>query len=71
MMTPDEREKIEERAIRRAREEAGVENRVKNLETEVSELQAALAWARRAMWAGGAYLLTEIWRFLSQGGTLK
>lgn len=71
MIDDAEREKIEERAIRRAREEAGIENRVKNLETEVSQLQAALAWARRAMWAGGAYLLSELWRFLSQGGTLK
>lgn len=66
-MTDEERDRIE----KRAREEAGMANRLDNLEKEVANLRNGLIWGIRAIWGGVAYLLMQLWTFLSQGGTLK
>lgn len=66
-MTEDEKDRI----ARKAREEAGLENRVKNLEDEIGELRTGITWGIRAIWGGVAYLLMQLWTFISQGGSLK
>ncbi len=66
-MTEEERERI----IKKAREDAGLENRVHNIEDELREIKAGLVWGMRAIWGGVAYLLIQLWTFISQGGVMK
>lgn len=66
-MTEEERRRIAEDA----RQEADLHNRVKNLETSIAEIKTGLTWGMRAIWGGVAYLLMQLWTFLSQGGNLK
>ena len=66
-MDEEERKRIEAAAT----EKADLANRVKFLEGEVVKLQAAIAWGTRAIWGGVAYLITQLWTFISQGGSLK
>jgi hypothetical protein len=56
---------------RRIERDADLDNRVKNLEGDLDELKRGLAWGMRAIWGGVAYLLMQLWTFLSQGGSLK
>lgn len=66
-MTDDERDKIE----RDANNRADVLNRIKNLEKDTSDLRGMVVWVVRAIWGGAAYLVMELFKFLSQGGSLK
>jgi hypothetical protein len=70
-LNDEERQKIEERAIRRAREEANIENRVANLESGQKELRTGFTWMFRGGVAVAGYLLTELLRFILGGGALK
>jgi hypothetical protein len=70
-MDDNEREKIADRARREAREEAELENRVRNVEAELKEMRAGIVWGIRAIWGGVAYLLVQLWTFISQGGSFK
>jgi hypothetical protein len=66
-MNDDERRRIAEEVHK----EADLTNRVKNLEAGMSEMKSGLVWGMRAIWGGVAYLLIQIWTYVSQGGTLK
>jgi hypothetical protein len=65
-VTDEERRRIAEEVHR----EADLENRVKNLETKIAEMQAGLVWGIRAIWGGVIYLGTQLWDFIASGGTL-
>lgn len=46
-------------------------NRVRNLETQVSQMQAGIVWGIRAIWGGAMYLAMQLWSFIANGGSLK
>ena len=66
-MDDNERDRI----IKKAREDAGLENRVHNLEGELQEIRVMVTWVVRGIWGGAAYLVTELVKFILQGGTLR
>lgn len=66
-MTDDERRRIAEEA----QKEADLINRVKNLESGMTEIKDGFIWGKRAIWGGVAYLLMQLWTFISQGGVMK
>lgn len=66
-MDDNERDRI----IKKAREDAGLENRVQNLEAELQEIRVMVTWVVRGIWGGAAYLVTALVKFILQGGTLK
>lgn len=66
-MTDEERRQI---AIE-AKAEADTEHRIDKLEARVEKLETAITWGLRAIWAAAAYLATQLWSFIAQGGSLK
>ena len=66
-MTEDERRRIADEAHK----EADLVNRVRNLETQVSQMQAGIVWGIRAIWGGAMYLAMQLWSFIANGGSLK
>lgn len=66
-MTDDERTRI----AQKAREEADLANRVRNLETDFNGIKSNLSWIARAIYGGVAYLAVQLWTFIANGGSLK
>lgn len=66
-MTDDERARI----AAEARSEANLENRLKNLEGELTKMQAVITWGIRTIWAAAGYLALQLWNFITVGGSLK
>ncbi|MDZ7905178.1 MAG: hypothetical protein U5N55_04945 [Cypionkella sp.] len=66
-MTDEERERIK----RETKADAELENRVKNLETDLGEVKGAMIWGIRAIWGAVAYLASQVWDFVANGGVLK
>lgn len=66
-MTDEERRRIADEV----RHDADLANRVKNLESGMAEIKTGLVWGMRAIWGGAAYLLMQLWTYISQGGSLK
>ena len=65
-MDDDERDRI----VKKAREEAGIENRLRNAEDEIKEIRVMMTWVVRGIWGGAAYLATELVKFILQGGSI-
>ena len=66
-MTDAERERIR----KESREEAEMENRVRNLEDNMKVIHGERAWVLRAIWGGAVYLALKVWEFVAGGGVLK
>ena len=63
-MTPEDEKAIAREAAERATKEANVENRMTNLETQVG-------WLVKAVIGGAVYLASQVYTFLSGGGSFK
>ncbi len=60
----DEEERIARQAAERATKEANTENRMANLEKQVG-------WLVKAVIGGAMYLASQVWAFVSNGGSFK
>lgn len=66
-MSDDERNRI----AQKAREEADLANRIRNLEADFANIRSNLAWIAKAIYGGVAYLAVQLWTFIANGGSIK